>query len=43
MPQLLEQHICLDKDYDSPTGWEAVKEYQDTPHIRQIGEEKFDE
>ncbi len=42
-PQLLEQHLCLDKGYDNPTGREVVEKYQYTSHIRQIGEEKFDE
>lgn len=42
-PQLLEQHLCLDKGYDNPTSREAVEKHQYTPHIRRIGEEKFDE
>jgi putative transposase len=37
------QPLCLDKGYDHPTGYQATVEYHDTPHIRQIGEEKFDE
>lgn len=36
------QHLCLDKGYDNPTGWAAVREFGYTPHIRRIGEEKFD-
>ena len=36
------QHLCLDKGYDNPTGYQATVEYYYTPHIRQIGEEKFD-
>jgi len=37
------QHLCLDKAYDNPTGWEAVAAHQYVPHIRRIGEEKLDE
>jgi putative transposase len=37
------QHLCLDKGYDNPTGHEAVENRSYTPHIRRIGEEKFDE
>jgi putative transposase len=37
------QHLCLDKGYDNPTGHQAAAEYHYTPHIRRIGEEKFDE
>lgn len=36
------QHLCLDKGYDNPTGHQAVKEANYTPHIRRIGEEKKD-
>jgi putative transposase len=36
------QHLCLDKAYDNPTGWEAVATHQYMPHIRRIGEEKLD-
>lgn len=36
------QHLCLDKGYDNPTGYQASVEHHYTPHIRQIGEEKFD-
>jgi transposase len=36
------QHLCLDKGYDHPTGHQAAAAYHDTPHIRRIGEEKFD-
>ena len=39
----LEQHLCLDKGYDNPTGREAIEKHQYTPHIRKIGEEKWDE
>jgi putative transposase len=37
------QHLCLDKGYDNPTGWQATLEENYTPHIRRIGEEKWDE
>ncbi len=36
------QHLCLDKGYDNPTGHQAAAEYHYMPHIRRIGEEKFD-
>jgi putative transposase len=36
------QHLCLDKGYDNPTGWEAVAAHDYVPHIRRIGEEKLD-
>ena len=38
----MPQHLCLDKGYDNPTGYEAVAAYQYTPHIRRIGEETRD-
>jgi putative transposase len=37
------QHLCLDKGYDNPTGWQTVQEHDYQPHIRRIGEEKLDE
>jgi putative transposase len=37
------QHLCLDKGYDNPTGHTTVQTHQYLPHIRRIGEEKFDE
>ena len=37
------QNLCLDKGYDNPTGHDAVADHDYTPHIRRIGEEKFDE
>jgi len=37
------QRLCLDKGYDNPTGEQAVADHAYTPHIRRIGEEKFDE
>lgn len=38
----LEQHLCLDKGYDNPTGESAALVYNYIPHIRRIGEEKLD-
>ncbi len=37
------QHLCLDKGYDNPTGYEAVAAHGYIPHMRKIGEEKKDE
>jgi putative transposase len=37
------QHLCLDKGYDNPTGHRAAEDAKYQPHIRRIGEEKFDE
>lgn len=37
-----EQHLCLDKGYDNPSGRTAAVEAEYTPHIRRIGEEKLD-
>lgn len=37
-----EQHLALDKGYDNPTGHTTVAARGYTPHIRRIGEEKFD-
>jgi putative transposase len=42
-PQNVEQHLCLDKGYDNPTGRDAVDQHQYISHIRRIGEEKYDE
>lgn len=42
-PQLLEQHLCLDKGYDNPPSREGVGKQKYTPHVRRIGEEKWDE
>jgi putative transposase len=36
------QHLCIDKGYDNPTGWKATLQNEYVPHIRRIGEEKFD-
>jgi putative transposase len=38
-PEGEEQHLCLDKGYDNPTGREAVAEHGYEPHIRPIREE----
>jgi putative transposase len=35
--------LCLDKGYDNPTGHATVEQTHYQPHIRRIGEEKFDE
>ena len=35
------QHLCLDKGYDNPTGWDAAVGHEYVPHIRRIGEEKL--
>jgi putative transposase len=37
------QHLCLDKAYDNGTGYAATEEAGYTPHIRRIGEEKWDD
>jgi putative transposase len=42
-PQDIEQHLCLDKGYDNPTGRDTVDKHNYIPHIRRIGEEKLDE
>jgi putative transposase len=42
-PQDVEQHLCLDKGYDNPTGQNTVDKHNYIRHIRRIGEEKFDE
>ena len=38
----VSQHLCLDKGYDNPTGRQATVEAGYVPHIRRIGEEKWD-
>jgi len=35
-----QQHLCLDKGYDNPTGRQAAVDHQYTPHIRRIGQQK---
>lgn len=42
-PQNVEQHLCLDKGYDNPTGRDAANKHNYITHIRRIGEEKLDE
>lgn len=37
------QNLCLDKGYDNEPSRQVVCERGYTPHIRRIGEEKFDE
>jgi putative transposase len=39
-PDNHEQHLCLDKAYDNPSGQQAAQAGKYTPHIRRIGEEK---
>lgn len=41
-PDEVEEHLCLDKGYDNPTGRAAALEGEYVPHIRRIGEEKLD-
>lgn len=38
-----EEHLCLDKAYDKVTGYAVCQRHGYVPHIRRIGEEKFDE
>lgn len=33
------QHLCLDKGYDNPTGWETAVDHDYIPHIRLIRDE----
>jgi putative transposase len=35
-----EQHLCLDKGYDNPTGWGACIDYDYIPHIAPIRDER---
>jgi putative transposase len=42
-PNQQEQNLSLDKGYDNPTGHQAVEEANYIPHIRHIGEEKYDD
>lgn len=37
-----EQHLCLDKGYDNPTGRTAAVTGEYVPHVRRIGEERLD-
>ena len=41
-PAEYEQHLCLDKGYDNPTGHTTTRERDYISHIRRIGEEKLD-
>ena len=38
-PTAEEQHLCLDKAFDNPTGHQAAAAAKYTPHIRPIGED----
>jgi putative transposase len=40
-PERHEQHLCLDKGYDNPSGRSAASDAKYTAHIRRIGEEKL--
>jgi putative transposase len=37
-----DQHLCLDKGYDNPSGHAAAEAGGYVPHVRRIGEEKLD-
>jgi putative transposase len=37
------QHLCLDKGYDNAISDAAIAQFGYTPHVRRIGEEKWDE
>ena len=39
-PEEVEQHLCLDKGFDNPSGEDAAGEAGYIAHIRRIGEEK---
>lgn len=41
-PLLYQQHLCLDKGYDNPTGHTTAEQRDYIAHIRRIGEEKSD-
>lgn len=41
-PAEVEEHLCLDKGYDTPTGHAAAASHGYTAHIRRLGEEKLD-
>ena len=41
-PDEQEQHLCLDKGYDNPSGRTAAADAGYVAHVRRIGEEKFD-
>lgn len=42
-PRDYEQHLCLDKGYDNPTGRLAAAQAGYLSSIRRIGEEKLDQ
>ena len=35
-----QQHLCLDKGYDTPTGWRVCLEHGYVPHIARIRDER---
>ena len=39
-PEPVEQHLCLDKGYDNPTGHEVVEKFGYVNHIRPIGADR---
>jgi putative transposase len=39
-PEGVEQHLCLDKGYDNPSGHEALRAHGYVNHIRPIGEDR---
>lgn len=41
-PEALEEHLCLDKAYDNPSGHSAIEAHGYRGHVRRIGEEKLD-
>lgn len=41
-PEEQEQHLCLDKGYDNPSGRTAATTGGYVAHVRKIGEEKLD-
>jgi len=42
-PSLHKRHLCLDKEYDNPTGQTTVQKPRGTWHLRRIGQMKLDE
>lgn len=36
----VEEHLCLDKGYENPTGHRTVEQFGYTPHIRPIRSER---
>lgn len=41
-PEEGQEHLCLDKGYDNPSGRSAAEEAGYVAHVRRVGEEKFD-